>query len=181
MGREAESVGHDGGVPSQPHEYAVDGPHRSDEDRANGQSANQRIRVGSQWAPHSALAIAGGYAYQNAYVSSATIAAAAGAQVGQVPHHMLSLWNNYQIHPRVSAALGILRRADMFATIDNSVRLPGYTRIDAAGFVNLTPQLRLQVNVENLFDRTYFINADSNTNISFCYPRAVRAGFTANF
>ena len=126
-------------------------------------------------------AIAGGYAYQSAYVTSATIAAAAGAQVGQVPHHMLSLWNNYQIHARVSAALGILRRADMFATIDNSVRLPGYTRIDAAGFVNLTPQLRLQVNVENLFDRTYFINADSNTNISFGYPRAVRAGLTANF
>jgi catecholate siderophore receptor len=125
--------------------------------------------------------IAGGYAYQNAYVTSATIAAAAGALVGQVPHHTLSLWNNYQVHPRVGAALGVLRRTDMFATIDNSVRLPGYTRVDAAGFIRLTPQLRLQVNVENLFDRTYFINADSNTNISFGYPRAVRVGLTANF
>ena len=148
------------------------------------QTGSQRT-TGYEWGLNGHLtalwSIAGGYAYQNAYVTSPTIAAAAGAKVGQVPHHMLSLWNNYQIHPRVSGALGILRRADMFATIDNSVRLPGYTRIDAAGFVELTPQLRLQVNVENLFDRTYFINADSNTNISFGYPRVVRAGLTANF
>jgi catecholate siderophore receptor len=41
--------------------------------------------------------------------------------------------------------------------------------------------MRLQVNVENLFDKRYFINADSNTNISPGAPRAVRAGFTARF
>jgi catecholate siderophore receptor len=69
----------------------------------------------------------------------------------------------------------------MFAAIDNTVRLPGYTRVDAAGFVKLTPQLRLQVNVENLFDKDYYINADSNTNISPGFPRAVRAGLTASF
>lgn len=143
--------------------------------RTNGYELGVNGHLTALWS------IAGGYAYQNAYVTGATIAAAAGARVGQVPHHMLSLWNNYQIHPRVSGALGVLRRTDMFATIDNSVRLPGYTRIDAAGFVEITPQLRVQVNVENLFDKTYFINADSNTNISFGYPRAVRAGLTANF
>ena len=76
--------------------------------------------------------IAGGYAYQNAEVTSATTAARAGAQAGQVPHHTLSLWNNYQFHPRVSGALGLVYRSDMFAAIDNTVTLPGYTRADAA-------------------------------------------------
>ena len=65
--------------------------------------------------------------------------------------------------------------------IDNTVRLPGYVRVDAAGFVTLTPQLRLQLNVENLFNEDYFINADSNTNISPGFPRAVRIGLTAGF
>jgi catecholate siderophore receptor len=125
--------------------------------------------------------VAGGYAYQDAYVTSATTAAAAGARVAQVPHHMFSLWNNYQLHPRVAAAVGIMRRSDMFATIDNSVTLPGYTRVDVAGFVKLASQLRLQVNVENVFDTTYFINADSNTNISYGFPRAVRVGLRTNF
>jgi catecholate siderophore receptor len=143
--------------------------------RTNGYELGANGYVTSQWS------IAGGYAYQDAFVTSATAAAAAGAQVGQVPHHTLSLWNNYQVHPRVGAALGILYRSDMFATIDNTVTLPGYTRVDAAAFVTLTRQLRLQVNVENLFDETYYINADSNTNISPGFSRAVRFGVRTVF
>jgi catecholate siderophore receptor len=143
--------------------------------RTNGYELGVNGRVVSRWN------IAGGYAYQDAFVTSATTAAAAGAQVAQVPHHTLSLWNNYQVHPRVAAALGILYRADMFAGIDNTVTLPGYTRVDAAVFVALPRQLRLQVNVENLFDKTYYINADSNTNITPGFPRALRVGLTAGF
>jgi catecholate siderophore receptor len=37
------------------------------------------------------------------------------------------------------------------------------------------------VNVENLFNATYFINADSNTNISPGFPRALRVGLTTAF
>jgi catecholate siderophore receptor len=125
--------------------------------------------------------IAGGYAYQNAYISSATTAARRGAKVGQVPHHNYSMWNYYQILPKLGAGLGVIHRSKMFATIDNTVTLPGYTRADAAVFYSLTERMRLQVNVENLFDKKYFINADSNTNISPGAPRAVRAGFTARF
>src|SRR5262249_52142330 len=87
--------------------------------------------------------IAGGYSYQDAYITNATTAAAAGAQVAQVPHHTVSLWNNYQVHPRVAGALGVLYRSDMFAAIDNTVILAGYATVDAAGFVRLTRHLRL--------------------------------------
>ena len=143
--------------------------------RTNGYELGINGDLTAQWS------IAGGYAYQDAFVTSATAAAPAGARVGQVPHHTFSLWNNYQIHPRVAAALGIVQRSDMFATIDGSVVLPGYTRFDAAGFVRLTRQWRLQVNAENLLDRSYYTNADSNTNISFGFPRAVRVGLSAGF
>ena len=114
-------------------------------------------------------------------MTSATTAAPAGAQVGQVPHHTFSLWNNYQILPRLGAGVGVLYRTDMFAAIDNTVTLPGYTRADAAVFFGLTEDLRLQVNVENLFNATYYINADSNTNISPGFPRTVRVGLTTHF
>jgi catecholate siderophore receptor len=69
----------------------------------------------------------------------------------------------------------------MFAAIDNTVILPGYTRADAAMFLSLTERMRLQANVENLFDRRYYVNADSNTNISPGSPRAVRVALTARF
>jgi catecholate siderophore receptor len=125
--------------------------------------------------------IAGGYAHQDALVTSATTAARAGAQVAQVPRHTFSLWNNYQLLPRVGAGLGIIHRTDMFAAIDDTVVLPGYTRADAAAFFTLSDRTRLQVNVENLFDRIYFVNADSNTNISPGSPRTVRVALSAGF
>jgi catecholate siderophore receptor len=125
--------------------------------------------------------IAGGYAYQNGFVSSSTASAALGAIVAQVPHHQFSLWNRYQLAPGIGAGLGVLYRSDMFAAIDNTVTLPGYVRADAALFVSLTPKLRLQANVENIFDKKYFINADSNTNISPGSPRALRVALITRF
>ncbi|MCZ2152751.1 MAG: TonB-dependent siderophore receptor [Bryobacterales bacterium] len=125
--------------------------------------------------------VVGGYTYQDAFVTSATASAIAGAQVGQVPHNMFSLWNNFRVLPRVHAGLGILNRTDMFAAIDNTVTLPGYTRADAALYFSVTEAIRVQANVENLFDRQYFVNANSNTNISPGSPRAVRLGLVARF
>jgi catecholate siderophore receptor len=125
--------------------------------------------------------ITGGYAYQDAFVTSATTAAVAGAQVAQVPHHTFSLWNNYQLAHRWGAGLGILRRANMFAAIDDSVTLPGYTRADAAVYYSITEKIRVHANVENLFNAKYYLNADSNTNISPGSSRAVRVGLTARF
>jgi catecholate siderophore receptor len=125
--------------------------------------------------------IAGGYAHQDAFVTRATTSARAGAQVAQVPHHTFSLWNTYQVWTKVGVGIGVLRRSDMFAAIDNSVVLPGYTRADGALFLSLTDRTRLQINVENLFDRRYYVNADSNTNISPGAPRTLRVALSAGF
>ncbi len=125
--------------------------------------------------------IAGGYAYQDAFITSATTAARAGAQVAQVPHHTFSLWNNYRLVARLGVGLGVVHRSDMFAAVDNTVTLPGYTRADAAVFYAINERWRLQANVENLADRKYYRNADNNNNISPGSSRAVRVGLTARF
>jgi catecholate siderophore receptor len=125
--------------------------------------------------------LTGGYAYQDAFISSATASAAAGKQVAQVPHHSFSVWNKYQVLRKLSAGLGIIRRTDVFAGIDNTVALPGYTRADAAVYYSFSERWRLQANIENLFDTRYFLNADSNTNISPGSPRAVKVSLNARF
>jgi catecholate siderophore receptor len=148
------------------------------------QTGSQRTNgyeVGINGSVTDAWRVAGGYAYQNAAVLHATTAARAGAQVGQVPHHTFSVWNNYQVLPKLGAGIGIVRRSNMFAAIDNTVLLPGYTRADAALYVSLTDRTRLQLNVENMFNRTYYANADSNTNISPGSPRALRVALMAGF
>lgn len=125
--------------------------------------------------------IVGGYAHQNAFISSATTAALKGAQVAQVPHHTFSMWNNYQVSAKLGAGLGLIHRADMFAAIDNTVVLPGYTKVDAAVFYSFNENLRLQINVQNLFDKKYYLNADNNNNISPGSPRCARVTLTWKF
>ena len=143
--------------------------------RTNGFEVGLTGNVTKRWR------LAGGYSYQDAFVTSATVSAVAGAQVAQVPHNTFSLWNNYQLLKRLSAGVGVLNRSDMFAAIDNKVVLPGYTRVDGAMFYSLSERMRLQVNVENLGGATYYLNADNNNNISPGSKRAVRVGIVARF
>jgi catecholate siderophore receptor len=143
--------------------------------RTNGYELGINGQVTSSWS------VAGGFAYQDAFVTSATATARVGAVVGLVPRHTVSLWNNVQLRPRLNAALGIVHRTKMFATIDDTVTLPGYTRVDAAVYLTVLDGVRLQLNVENLLDREIWANADSNTNLSPGSPRALHVGVTARF
>jgi len=123
-----------------------------------------------------------GYAYQNGTITrSISAGAQAGAVLAQVPDHSLSLWSKYDVSRRWSAALGVIRRSAMFAATDNTVVLPGFTRVDGALFFDVTEGLRAQVNVENLFDKAYYASAHSNTNITPGSPRAVKVSVTTRF
>jgi catecholate siderophore receptor len=126
--------------------------------------------------------VAGGYAYQDGAITrSISAAAQAGAALAQLPHHSFSLWNRYDFSGRLAGAIGVITRSDVFTSTDNLVVLPSWTRIDAAAYYNVTPALRAQVNVENLFNENYFPTAHSNTNITPGSPRAVRFALTTRF
>jgi catecholate siderophore receptor len=45
----------------------------------------------------------------------------------------------------------------------------------------INDNLRVQLNVENLLDEEYFVNAHSGTNIMPGSPRSVRLGVSAAF
>ncbi|HKN83623.1 MAG TPA: TonB-dependent receptor, partial [Pyrinomonadaceae bacterium] len=143
--------------------------------RTNGYELGLNGNITTKWS------VAGGYAYQDAFISRATISAPKGAQVALVPHHTFSLWNSYKVLPRLGLGLGIIHRSDMFAAIDNAVVLPGYTRADAAVFYSITERWRLQANVQNIFDKQYYLNADGNNNISPGAPRSARVALIARF
>jgi catecholate siderophore receptor len=123
--------------------------------------------------------MAAGYANQDAFITSQTSAAAPGAKVALVPRNTLSLWNKYQVIPRLGLGLGVIYQDRMFAAVDNTVTLPSFTRFDAAAYVSVSEYVRVQVNLENLFDRRYYITSNSNNNISPGSPRAVRVSLLA--
>ena len=129
----------------------------------------------------SAWQVIGGYTNQDAEVTSATAAAPVGAKVALVPRNTVSLWNRYQVASSVGFGLGVIYQDQMFAAIDDQVTLPSFVRVDAAAYYTVNRWVRLQANVQNVFDREYFPTANSNNNITPGSPRAVRVMVTTGF
>ena len=98
-----------------------------------------------------------------------------------VPQTTVSLWNRYQIASRLGAGIGVIHQSRVYAAIDNAVTLPSFTRVDAAAYVGLLRDVRLQLNVENLLDERYFPTSHGNNNIMPGAPRSVRVGLNTGF
>jgi catecholate siderophore receptor len=123
-----------------------------------------------------------GYAYTDARITSDTSTTiVAGNRVQLVPFHQFSLWNKYQFTPMWSAALGVIYLSDSFASSDNSVKLPGFVRVDAAVYARINETWKAQINVENIFNEGYWATADGNNNLSPGQSRTIRLTATANF
>lgn len=118
--------------------------------------------------------VAGGFGQQRAVLVSTTAAAKAGATVALVPRTQASLWNRVRLTQALGAGLGVVHQTRMYAAVDNTVVLPGFTRFDAALFASLGRGARAQLNVENLFDRRYWATSQGNNNIMPGAPRLVR-------
>lgn len=114
------------------------------------------------------------YTAQRARVVQTTSSARAGATTPLVPSRVMALWNKYRLSRAWAIGVGATRQNDSFAAIDNTVTLPGFTRIDGALYANLLPRTRLQVNVENALNIRYYATANGNNNISPGAPRTVR-------
>jgi catecholate siderophore receptor len=125
--------------------------------------------------------VQGGYAYQDgAFAQRISATVPAGNRPANLPRHSASLWTRYNLG-RLGLGAGIIHQSSRFAATDNLVRLPAYARVDAALFYDFSTRLRGQLNVENVFDAHYFVNADSDNNISPGSPTAVRASLSASF
>jgi catecholate siderophore receptor len=123
-----------------------------------------------------------GYSYLDADERGRVVAGAlANRAIGQVPRHMASLWNRYDVNDRLGFGLGVTHHASQFASISNTVRLPAYTRVDAAVFFKLSDQIEAQINVENLFDERYFPASHNDNNITTGEPINARFTVRARF
>ena len=98
-----------------------------------------------------------------------------------MPKYSASLWSRYEVTPKLGVALGAIYQGKRYASTDNLAVMPGFTRLDAAVFYDVTDRITAQVNVENLLDKRYFVYANSNNNITPGSPTAIKIGLTARF
>ena len=158
-------------------------PHPTDPTRSvqTGRQRSSGWEMSASGAVTDAWDVVATYANQRATIIERTSAAAAGARVPLVPRTTASLWNRYQFGSRLGVGLGVIHRDAMFAGIDNTVTLPGYTEVDAALFLRIGRHLRAQANVDNVLDVDHYSTAHSNNNITPGTPRSFRVSLTTAF
>lgn len=122
-----------------------------------------------------------GYTYLDGEVEIADGGGNNGNRTRQTPEHSFSIWNNYQVTDQFGIGVGATAQDSFFVVEDNSVEVPGFTRFDAAAFYDVSETLRLQLNIENLFDIDYFPDAHSNDNISVGAPLNARFTVQSRF
>jgi catecholate siderophore receptor len=127
-----------------------------------------------------------GYAYTNARITGNPAVAGGsnilvGNRVQLVPFNQFSLWNKYQFDPLWSAAVGVIYFSDSFTSSDDLVRMPGFVRVDAGIYRKIDENWRVQLNVENIFNKGYWASADGDNNISPGQPRTFRVMAIAKF
>lgn len=147
-----------------------------DGQRASGLELGASGKLTKKWG------VMGGYAYQRGELKQTqSTTARAGARLANLPRHSYSLWNRYDFTAQWGAGLGLVGRTAVFAATDNTVTVPGFTRVDAALFYRFNKHLRAQVNIENLLNRSYYSMVNNNNNITPGSPRAVHVSVTADF
>jgi len=104
-----------------------------------------------------------------------------GKRPRELPETMYSLWNRFDINSRLSLGLGLTHQDDSFINNSNTAILPAYTRVDAAAYYTVSPDLSFQLNIENVTDELYFPNAHSTHQATVGAPLNVRLAFIKAF
>jgi catecholate siderophore receptor len=82
-----------------------------------------------------------------------------GNQMPNTPENSFSLWTTYAITPKLTVGGGAFYVDDVYGDAGNTVYVPSYTRYDAMASYKLTKNVDLQLNVQNLSDKTYYDKA----------------------
>lgn len=146
--------------------------------RSRGVDVNLAGNITPQWR------VLGGYAYVNAEVTKDT-SLASGTRLANIPKSSFNLLNVYEFNEGtlkgLGLGLGVRHVADRAGqTANRTYTMDSYTVADLLTFYQLTPQLRVNLDVRNLLNEDYEEGAFN----AYAYPgapRTVQTGFTYSF
>lgn len=93
-----------------------------------------------------------------------------GRDPRELPDNTFSIWSSYQVNDVFGFGVGATYQDESFVNTSNSAVLPSYTRIDASAHYDVSDDLRLQLNIENLTDELYFPNSHSTHQVTVAAP-----------
>ncbi|HEY3432116.1 MAG TPA: TonB-dependent siderophore receptor [Rhodocyclaceae bacterium] len=104
---------------------------------------------------------------------------ALGKQFPNTPKHSFSLWSSYKVQPGLTLGGGAYYVSKVYGNTLNTKWVPDYWRFDAMANYEVSKQLSLRLNIQNLFDKTYYDRAYTTHMVSVAPARQVT--LTANY
>ena len=105
-----------------------------------------------------------------------------GGEPREIPDKMLTLYGTYEISDKAGVAFGFTKQGE--SNIKNNkpdLVLPSYTRFDMAAYYNISDDLVLRFNLENLTDELYFPHSHSTHQASVGEEKNVRVSISKKF
>ncbi|MHA7899640.1 MAG: TonB-dependent receptor [Henriciella sp.] len=119
--------------------------------------------------------VSAGYSYLDGAQADGTL------RPRELPENMFSLWNAYQVTDRFGLGFGLTYQDESFINNSNTAILPSYTRVDAAAYYDVSEDLRLQLNIENLTDELYFPDSHSTHQATVGAPLNAKITISGRF
>ncbi|SPL71107.1 TonB-dependent receptor [Acinetobacter stercoris] len=82
-----------------------------------------------------------------------------GNRMPNVPKNSATLWSTYKVLPKLTIGAGAFYADKVYGDLANTKYVPSYVRYDAMARYDVTKNVNLQLNVNNISDKRYFTKA----------------------
>lgn len=127
-------------------------------DSGRVQSHGVEVELKHQFNDH--LRVGANYTFTKASVIESEVDTK-GARLKNIPRHTANLNADYQFE-LLGREAGLVGTINYFGKrsanyIDNGTSLPEFTVVNVGGYIQVRPDLRAQLNIDNLFDKDYYV------------------------
>ncbi len=133
-------------------------------DVLDGQRRVQGVEFGATGQILPGWEITAGYSYLDSETRRTTTAAQLGKSVRNTPQHSASVWSTYKVTPDISIGGGAQYVGKQWADDTEAVSLDHYLLFNAMASYQLTEEVSLQLNVDNITDERYITTASNSLN-----------------
>ncbi|WP_252088584.1 TonB-dependent receptor [Pseudomonas sp. MWU13-3659] len=148
---------------------------------SDGLEASLELALGNQWQLSANAALVRAKYDEYLQSTSQGVMDRAGNRPANVPRRTANLWLSKGFGQTVDAGVGLRYVDERYASVDNEQSVPGYTVVDANLGWQVLPDVRLGLQVNNLFNRDYVVSAHSGEQWLLGAPRSYFATVDYSF
>ncbi|CAI3128225.1 Ferrichrome outer membrane transporter/phage receptor [Acinetobacter calcoaceticus] len=151
-------------------------------DSGRVQSHGVEVELKHQFNDH--LRVGANYTFTKASVIESEVDTK-GARLKNIPKHTANLNADYQFE-LLGREAGLVGTINYFGKrsanyIDNGTSLPEFTVVNVGGYMQVRPDLRAQLNIDNLFDKDYYVSSYTDEWVQPGEPLKATFSLTWNF